>query len=113
MKTSVNKVDSKKKKRDVATTRVHAQRKFAQGSSLAGPSSVASKEKAKSLPQTPAAVPEQRRLTDSVPTKDLLDFFCFRRSSLLPKDLYYLRDAFSVSASSSSSVQSSPRPSVS
>lgn len=89
MKPTVNKVDTKKKKRDVATTKVHAQRKFAQGSSLAGPSSGVNKEreKAKSLPSTPAPVPEQRRLTDSVPTKDLFDYFCFRRKFPFPSSI--------------------------
>lgn len=73
----------------ICSTKVHAQRKFAQGSSISSPVITPAKEIERQEKTKPEVVPEFKDfLTANRPnTEDFLTFLCFRGTPILPPNL--------------------------
>nr|BAN20895.1 hypothetical protein [Riptortus pedestris] len=86
-------------------TKVHAQRKFAQGSGMNSPIMTPIKEKEKSKPNNsrPAELLPSKRPT----TEDFLSFLCFRGTKVLPPRLDYFNEASSSGRSDNVTANSS------
>lgn len=87
-------------------TKVHAQRKFAQGSGMNSPIMTPIKEKEKTKPNgtpSPAELLPSKRPT----TEDFLSFLCFRGTKALPPRLDFFNEATSSERSDNATANSS------
>lgn len=86
-------------------TKVHAQRKFAQGSSMSSPVITPIKEIERQERTKPEVLPEPAELLPikRPNTEDFLTFLCFRGTPILPQKLNFFNQATSTEATKSKS----------